>query len=324
MNRLTAALLAGLVAAAAASAATAAEYVVHLRQVDDRKAVFATVESVDQTLARARIGGTVGSLVVDEGSRVSAGQTIAMVGDPKLVFELAAIDQRLRSLEARKDLAAIELQRITELRRTGAATQARVDDAKTGLEVASRAVEAMRKDRQVVAERLSEGAVLAPAAGRVLKVHVTEGSVVLPGDSIAAIASENYILRMMLPERHARFLKVGNVVQVGERGLQAGNGELRQGVVRQVYPQVESGRVVADVEAPGLGDYFVGERVKVFVSAGGRRSFVVPKEYVYRRYGLDYVRLKDGTEVVVQAGEPTEGGIEILSGLREGDVLVRP
>lgn len=323
MNRLTAAFLAAI-AIVAAAPALAVEHVVHPRQVDDRKAVFATVESADQTLARARIGGTVGSLTVDEGSQVETGQTIAVVGDPKLVLELAAIDQRLRSLEARKDLAALELQRTTELRRSGAATQARVDDAKTALEVASRAVEAMKKDRQVVAERLSEGAVLAPGAGRVLKVHVTEGSVVLPGESIATIASENYLLRMMLPERHARFLKVGDVVRVGERGLSGDDGALRQGIVRQVYPQVENGRVVADVEVSGLGDYFVGERVKVFVSAGGRRSFVVPADYVYRRFGVDFVRLKDGTEVVVQAGEPTEGGIEILSGLRDGDVLVQP
>ena len=34
--------------------------------------------------------------------------------------------------------------------------------------------------------------------------------------------------------------------------------------------------------------------------------------------------IKDGTEVVVQPGLPVDGGIEILSGLNEGDVVVRP
>lgn len=45
-------------------------------QVEDRKAVFATVESVDVVSARARIGGTVTELLVDEGSPVEAGQKL--------------------------------------------------------------------------------------------------------------------------------------------------------------------------------------------------------------------------------------------------------
>lgn len=323
MKRLAAACIL-LSATTVTAGAVAEEFVVQRQHVDDRKAVFGTVESVDVSLARSRIGGTVGTLSVDEGSRVVAGQAIAAIGDPKLVLELAAADQRLRSFEARKDLADLEYERFKELRRTGAATQARVDDAKTTAEVASRAVEAMKKDRQVIAERLSEGAVLAPASGRVLKVHVAEGSVVLPGETIATIAAETYVLRMQLPERHARFLKAGDAVLVGERGLMDGEGALRQGTVRLVYPQVERGRVIADVDVAGLGDFFVGERVKVYVSAGGRESFVVPEALVFRRYGIDHVRLKDGTEVVVQTGQPIAGGIEVLSGLRDGDVLVTP
>ncbi len=51
---------------------------------------------------------------------------------------------------------------------------------------------------------------------------------------------------------------------------------------------------------------------------------MVPEDYVYRRFGVSYAKLKDGTEVVVQVGLPVDGGIEILAGLREGDVVVTP
>jgi multidrug efflux system membrane fusion protein len=51
---------------------------------------------------------------------------------------------------------------------------------------------------------------------------------------------------------------------------------------------------------------------------------VVPADYVYRRFGVSYVRLKDGTEVVVQTGLPVDDGIEILAGVAEGDVLAEP
>lgn len=304
--------------------AAAGEVVVAAQAIEDRKAVFGTVETVDVAAARARIGGTVVLLAVDEGERVVAGQPIAAVADPKLQLELAAIDERIRSLQAQRDLARTDLARLRELFRTGAVAKSRLDDAETGLTVAERAITAMAADRQVVAERHAEGAVLAPAAGRVLKVEVTPGMVVMPGEAVARIALEDYVLRIALPERHARFLKPGDAVQVGDRGMQTGAGAVREGRVRLVYPQIQQGRVLADVVVDGLGDYHVGERVHAYVSTGTRQGFVVPRQALYQRFGVDFLRLKDGSEIVVQPGQPVGDGIEILSGLREGDVLVTP
>jgi multidrug efflux pump subunit AcrA (membrane-fusion protein) len=178
----------------------------------------------------------------------------------------------------------------------------------------------------VVEQQSAEGAVLAPEAGRVLKVPVQRGSVVLAGETIAAIATRNYILRLQLPERHARFIKAGDTILVGARGLAAEEDpeELRPGKVVLVYPEIEAGRVVADVRVAGLGNYFVGERTRVYVATGTRPALVIPESCLYRRFGVDYVRLEDGTEVVVQPGLPVDGGIEILAGLKAGDAVKRP
>lgn len=308
----------------AAAPAAASEFTVTARLIEDHKAVYATVETVDVAAARTRTGGTVTELAVDEGDKVTAGQSIAVVTDPKVELELAAIDERIRSLQAQRDLSETELKRLRELFRTGAVPRSRLDDAETGLTVAERGLAAMQAERQVVAERQVEGAVLAPAAGRVLAVEVVPGMVVMPGEPVARIATDNFVLRLELPERHARFLEVGDTVQVGARGMQTAAGEVRIGKVRQVYPQIERGRVLADVTVDGLGDFHVGERVRVTVSTGTRDGFVVPREYLYRRFGTDYVRLKDGTEVVVQPGQAVDAGIEVLAGLRDGDVLVTP
>lgn len=305
----------------AALPAFAGEMTVKTREVDDLKAVFATVESVDQVLARARIPGTVSGLLVDEGSRVEAGQRIATIGDPKLALATVGIDARLKAAEAERDLAEIEFRRSQELLAKGAATQARVDNARTRLDVAMRTIAAIRAEKQVSAERSGEGAVLAPTAGVVLKVPVTQGSVIMAGETVAVIAAENYILRMALPERHARFLKVGDKVLVGQRSLLAGEASSRQGTVRQVYPQIEDGRVMADVAVEGLGDFFVGERVPVHVATGKRPTIVIPREAVSRRFGLDYVTVKDSGPVVVQLGQAVDDSVEVLSGLRDGDVV---
>jgi hypothetical protein len=59
----------------------------------------------------------------------------------------------------------------------------------------------------------------------------------------------------------------------------------------------------------------------------------VPAGYVMTRFGIDYVRLRlvgdKTTDLVVQRGRATPrpdmpDGLEILSGLKAGDVLVRP
>lgn len=320
-----------LAANAAAAAAEAEDFVVREREIEDRKAVVATVESVDRIAARARIGGTIAKLVVDEGAPVRRGEVLAEVVDPKLDSRRQAVEARIQALESQKKLAQTVLDRIAKLRETGAAAQARLDEAITGLRVVDRDLVAMIAERKVVLQQQAEGAVLAPADGRVISVPVTGGAVVLPGETVAVIAATGYILRLHLPERHARFLRVGDEVRVGtaaldppERKESLRTDNLRIGRIVQVYPALRQGRVVADVDVEGLGDYFVGERVAVHVATGKRRTFVVPPEYLFRRYGLTLAKLKDGREVVVQPGLPADGGIEVLSGLADGDVLAKP
>ncbi|HEY9164443.1 MAG TPA: efflux RND transporter periplasmic adaptor subunit [Magnetovibrio sp.] len=308
-------------------------YNVAVSLVEDQKAVFATVESVDVVSARARIGGTVAELLVDEGSAVTAGQLIARVVDQKLALQAKSIDARIQSAVSQRDLAKTALARQEQLFATGAIPKARLDEARTALEVAERALSAAQADRQVLEQTRTEGDVLAPAQGRILKVNVTSGSVVLPGEAVASMAAEAYILRLQVPERHAQFIREGDEVKVAERGLGALSAEtgglLRTGRIIQVYPEIKQGRVVADVGVDDLGDFFVGERIRVWIGTGARDTIVVPEAYLYKRYGVTFAKLDDGHEVVVQPGLPITtvaqpGGIEVLSGLEAGDVLVKP
>lgn len=305
--------------------AGAGEYIVRLKTVEDRKAVIGTVEPVHQLVARARIGGTVASLKVKEGDDVAAGVEVASITDEKLFLQMQALDQRIRSQQAQRDKAKADFDRAQELLKRGVFTKALYDAAKAGLDVAERNLAALKSDHSVIEQQAAEGAVLAPDAGRILTVPVSIGRVVMAGETIATLAEDRYILRLQLPERHAKFMRAGDLVFIGARGLHDSAGEARkQGRVRIVYPEIQGGRVIADVDVPGLGDYFVGERTRVYVTTGRRDAIIAPLSATYRRAGVDFVRLKDGSEVVVQLGERGAEGVEVLSGLHDGDIVVTP
>jgi RND family efflux transporter MFP subunit len=329
------ALSALILAGAPAMAAAADTFLVEERGVDDLKAVFGTVRSTDEIYARVRTGGTVASLAITKGAEVKMGDVLATVTDQKLALRMRALDAQIVGLKSRAETARAERQRQEQLAEKGYAAGAKLDEARAQSEVAANALKSAEAERQVITQQVQEGDVLAPANGRVLAIPVTAGSVVMPGEAIAKIAANAYVLRLELPERHARFIKKGDPVIIAGRELSTGNdAPVGKGVITLVYPELQDGRVIADAQADGLGKYFVGERVLVWISGGERQTIAVPQAYLFRHFGLDYARLqgKDGKtfDVVVQLGQPTrleEGGsdfVEVLGGLRAGDRLVKP
>lgn len=298
--------------------------------VPDEKAVFATVESRYVVPARARIGGTVADLKIKEGDRVEAGQVVATIGDAKLVLQMKSLDAQIAGLDAQLQQAQTDLTRAESLFERGTIPRVRLDEARTALNVASNTHRSRVAERSVVEQQLAEGNVLAPTSGRVLKMPLTTSAVVLQGESVASIAEGGFILRLRVPERHARLLKAGDPVRVDAAAL--AQTTPRFGIIRLVYPQIEDGRVVADAAVEGLGDYFVSERLRVWISAGERMAFVVPAAFVRTVYGVDYVRVQQGAatvDVPVQRGRELPrpempDGLEILSGIRAGDTLVQP
>lgn len=315
--------------------AQAADFVVASIVVPDMKAVFGRIESTRIIPARARIGGSIRAIRVSEGDQVKEGQVVGVVVDDKLALELSAADAKIEALNSQLENARTELDRAQQLLARGATTQVRVDQARTQFDVIVSQVAAAQAEKAVIGQRAREGEVLAPADGRVLAVPVTLGSVVLGGEEIARIASGRYYLRLSLPERHAAEIKPDAVVRIGQRGLSpatsGGIAEARPGRVAKVYPEIANGRVIADVEVEGLGDYFVNERTLVWIPVAQRSMIVVPPEVVTTRHGIDYIRVaaERGTlEIAVILGEAIQTAdgrrIEVLTGLREGDRVVMP
>jgi RND family efflux transporter MFP subunit len=293
------------------------------RTLTEWKLVYGMVETRDTVPARARIGGTVVTLAVTEGDRVEAGARLAMIEDPKLGFQIDAVDARLAALRSQLGTAEADLTRGEQLLERGVIASQRVEQLQTAVRVLEGQITSLEAERLVALRQIEEGEVLAPEAGIVLSVPVSRGSVVTPGEALAVVGGGGVFLRLAVPERHATDLAEGDAIEIGT------GGAVLTGRLAKLYPQIEGGRVQADVEVEGLDRSFVGRRVPVRLPVGEREALLVPEAALSRAGGLDFVTVETATGPVQRAVVPggtveREGAPwrEILTGLRAGDIVV--
>lgn len=309
-----------LMAMMSGSVALAETVVVEPVAITEWKAVYGRVEARDRIPARARLGGTLVSLAVAEGDEVAQGDVLARVVDEKLGFQLSALAAQRGALEAQLTNAQAELARGEELLAQGVTTAQRLDALRTQVDVVTGQIAALDAQARVVEQQAAEGAVLAPVAGRVLDVPVAQGAVVMPGEAVAHLGGGGIFLRLAVPERHAGDLTEGDAIEIeGAAGMVTGR-------LAKVYPLIENGRVVADVEVEGLTDRFVDARVLVRLPVGERDALMVPEAALVTRGGLDFVAVEGvGLRAVVPGARIMVDGaamVEVLTGLKTGDAVL--
>jgi RND family efflux transporter MFP subunit len=288
--------------------------------ITEWKAVYGQVEARDRIPARARLGGTLVELTVIEGDLVKAGQPIGRIEDEKLAFQLSALSAQRGALTAQLSNAQAELTRGESLLKQGVTTAQGLDALRTQVDVFKGGIAALDAQAEVVNQQVKEGTVLAPADGLVLDVPVSKGGVVMPGEAVALIGSGGTFLRLSIPERHTPSLHQGDKIEISE-------GDTTQtGTLSRIYPLIQNGRVIADVELPGLPDTFVDARMLVRLPVGERQALMVPVAAISSTAGLDFVGVEAASGPVQRSVVPGEhqmiGGVEmveILSGLEAGD-----
>lgn len=304
-----------------------------LREIADLKAVGAEIATRDQAEVLARIPGILTSLSVRAGDTVQKGQRIGMIVDSRLGYEASAYGAQAAAAQAEVARANADLARIRDLYNNGVYAKARLDQAVAAARAADAQVAAARAQQGASASVAGQGAVIAPASGRVLRADIPAGSPVAPGMSIATVTAGPPVLRLMLPESVAGQVRPGARVIVNDTarddaGVPSGS---HQGNVTQVYPAITGGQVRVDATLPGLSTQFIGRRVSASIEIGTRKALVVPRQFVTTRYGIDQVhvvsaetsgrgkRLSMVPVQIAPTGDPTM--VEILSGVSAGDTL---
>lgn len=296
-------------------------------EVTEWKAVYGRIEAKDNIPARARIAGTIIELKVSEGDQVRSGDVIAIVKDEKIDFQIQSIDAQLSGLKASLDNAKSVLDRNEKLSKSGVATTQALDQSRMQVDVLSNQIASAQAQKSVFMEQGKEGSVLAATSGKVLTVPVARNSVIMAGETVATIGGGGFFLRLAIPERHAGQLVENAQIEIDTvDGLAAGQGRLAK-----IYPEIDNGRVIADVNVDELKATFVNARVLVRLPIGSRPALLLPPSAIKTRYGLDFVTIDDAGKTVdrtivpgqriVLDGKPM---VEILSGLSDGDKVILP
>jgi RND family efflux transporter MFP subunit len=276
-----------------------------------------------EVIIGAEVGGyRVAQVLVDVGSRVTAGQALVRLSSDLLQADVASKRAALRSAEAAQINAAAALRRGEQVSSSGALSAADLDRLQAEHVAAVARVDTARADLTTSELRLQYGTVRAPDNGTITSRTVSVGQIAQAGSEMLRMLRQNRVeWRAEVPEAQLSRIKVGQEVEVTSV-----DGTVLQGKVRMVAPTVQTtnrtGLVYVDITG---GNARPGMFARGEIAAGKGSGLLVPVASVVMQDGYSYVFvLGEGNKVerrrVEQAGVHGDS-LEVSAGLAAGDVI---
>ena len=157
-----------------------------------------TVEPEREVEVRPRIAGIIEKIHVEAGDEIETGAPLVEIERELLASQVREAEAALREATVEHRYAKIDLERAEELHRGGAASPQQQDSARARTERALAAVARAQARLDTLSTQLSYASVVSPMAGRVLDVHVEEGSAVSP---VTAVTGGTLLLSLAATDR---------------------------------------------------------------------------------------------------------------------------
>jgi membrane fusion protein, multidrug efflux system len=201
--------------------------------------VSGTLQSVRQTVVKAKVAGDVAGLTVREGEPVRAGQTVAHIDSPDLKSRLVERQGAVES--ARAQLALAEKTRAMNLRLLNDKfiSQNAFDGTESSFNVARGNVKSAEAQVQLAQNALADADVVAPLTGIVSKRHVQTGEkVAIEAPILTIVDLKDLEVQAMVPAIDVPELTRGMPVELRVDGF----GERRfGGRIDRINPSTEAG-----------------------------------------------------------------------------------
>lgn len=276
--------------------------------------VSGTVEPLRSVGVNAQSAGALLAVNAEEGDFVQRGAVMARLDARELEAQVA-------SARANWEVARDAFARAQALRDRQVITQAEYDAARAAEASARASLDQLRT-------RIGYMVVRAPASGVVTEKLVEVGAVVGAQTKLFTIAEvSTLVTRVGVSELDVGSLRDGQAARVM---LDAYPGQPFQGRIRRIFPSADPATRLVPVEVALTGEAASAARpgflARVAFALGARENvLLVPASAVVGQAGAQQVFVVVNGKAerrTVETGLSSEGRVEIVSGVREGEAVV--
>ncbi|MCT2564158.1 efflux RND transporter periplasmic adaptor subunit [Chryseobacterium herbae] len=262
----------------------------------------------------SEIAGRIVSVLVKEGSRVSAGQTLAVIKKDAIEVDVSQAQNNLQN-------AIIDNQRYESAFKTGGVTKQQVDNSRLQLKNAQAAVRAQ-------GVRVNDTSIRAGISGTVNKKMVEPGTVVSVGTSMFEIVNINSLkLSVLVDESQVGRIALGQEVPINVNVLPE---DSFSGRITFIAPKSDASlNFPVEIEVQNRGNLKAGMyATALFKTNHGTETqnmLTVPAEaFVNGVSSGQLFVVSNGTAklIKVQTGKVYGDKVQILSGLNGGEQVI--
>jgi RND family efflux transporter MFP subunit len=286
-----------------------------------------TVRALNQAKISAKISGKVEKILVEEGDRVAAKQTLLQVEKTDLLLTVRQAEAAVGMAEANLSKATAEWARVQELFGKGIASQQQYDLAKSAFEVAEASVKQARADLGLARHQLENANVTTLFGGTVIRRYVDIGERIAPGQPLFEVAEIDPVeIEAGVSDKRFSELELGQPVTITVDGYP----DLRfSGTTKKIQPAIDpvtrTFKVTVGVENPDellKPGMFARTTIEIDYHPD---ALSLPRAAVLEEEGIYFaVAVRDSmvNRVEISLGFQDGDRVEVLSGLSEGDQVV--
>lgn len=273
-----------------------------------------------------RVNGKINVRKVDVGAVVKKGQVLAVLdaNDAKLAVQSAASD--VNAAEASYALAKAEFERQQQLHAKNFISKSALDIREAEFKSATARLRQVKSQAAISNNQSNYTQLIADRDGIVSSINAEPGQVIEAGQAIAQIVDYAHLeVLVAVPESRMANIQVGQPVQVK---LWADSQKTYDAVVREISPAANSATRAFDVRVTinnPDADVRIGMTAGVGFDTDGAGKLMIPSSALTQIDGKKTVWVISQEGIAqpraVETGEFSELGVEVVSGLSDGEQI---
>ncbi|MBX7198316.1 MAG: efflux RND transporter periplasmic adaptor subunit [Rhodospirillaceae bacterium] len=287
---------------------------VYREAIGDRIEAIGTIYANESVTVTAKTQGIMRVIAFDDGQTVKKGEEMAAIDSG---IEDSALNVELANLEQQKK----ELTRIQSLATSNNIALSKLDDQTAAVKKAEANVASARA-------RATDRRIIAPFSGIVGTRRISVGALVTPGTAVATLDDISVVkLDFAIPETFLASLHPGLEV---DASASAYRGAVFKGKVVSVDARVDPVTRSVNVRALVQNDDLrlrPGMLMIVDLVSSPREALMVSEASVVPENGMQYLYVVGpdsvASRVAVTIGTRRNGAVEIVKGVKEGDLVLK-